>query len=127
MNGKIKMKLENGKEVELALNFASLYKIRGLKKDVYDRYNKVIMKGTEDTFDTVTILYTAYLCANVDNLDEDIEDYYTYYVLILEISEDLFWNADFSFLKTVALNKSAYDSWKNYAISEECDRAYGKN
>ena len=58
---------------------------------------------------------------------EDIEDYYTYYVLILEISEDLFWNADFSFLKTVALNKSAYDSWKNYAISEECDRAYGKN
>ena len=70
MNGKIKMKLENGKEVELALNFASLYKIRGLKKDVYDRYNKVIMKGTEDTFDTVTILYTAYLCANVDNLDE---------------------------------------------------------
>ena len=70
MNGKIKMELENGKEVELALNFASLYKIRGLKKDVYDRYNKVIMKGTEDTFDTVTVLYTAYLCANVDNLDE---------------------------------------------------------
>ena len=70
MNGKIKMKLENGKEVELALNFASLYKIRGLKKDAYDRYNKVIMKGTEDTFDTVTILHTAYLCANVDNLDE---------------------------------------------------------
>lgn len=69
MNGKIKMKLENGKEVELALNFASLYKIRGLKKDAYDRYNKVIMKGTEDTFDTVTILYTAYLCANVDNLE----------------------------------------------------------
>lgn len=29
MNGKIKMELENGKEVELALNFASLYKIRG--------------------------------------------------------------------------------------------------
>lgn len=70
MNGKINMELENGKEVELALNFASLYKIRGLKKDVYDRYNKVIMKGTEDTFDTVTVLYTAYLCANVDNLDE---------------------------------------------------------
>ena len=37
MNGKIKMELENGKEVELALNFASLYKIRGLKKDVYER------------------------------------------------------------------------------------------
>nr|DAV94619.1 MAG TPA: hypothetical protein [Caudoviricetes sp.] len=58
---------------------------------------------------------------------EDIEDYYTYYVLILEISENLFWNADISFLKTVALNKSAYDSWKNYAINEERDRAYGKN
>jgi len=47
--------------------------------------------------------------------------------LILEISENLFWNADISFLKTVALNKSAYDSWKNYAINEERDRAYGKN
>ena len=48
MNGKIKMELENGKEVELALNFASLYKIRGLKKDV--GCNRIIEKEFIDTY-----------------------------------------------------------------------------
>lgn len=45
---------------------------------------------------------------------EDIEDYYTYYVLILGMSEDLFWNVDLSFLIGVLNNKIAYDGYMNY-------------
>ena len=45
---------------------------------------------------------------------EEIEDYYTYYVLILGISEDLFWNADISFILTVVENKSAFDNFIDY-------------
>ena len=56
----------------------------------------------------------------------EIEDYYTYYVEILGISESLFWNADISFVKTVAENKSAYDGWVNYVRGQEMERIYGK-
>lgn len=46
---------------------------------------------------------------------EDIEDMYTYYVTILKISEDVFWNADFSFLLSVVENKTAYDGFVQYS------------
>lgn len=42
---------------------------------------------------------------------EDIEDYYTYYVVLIGISEDLFWNSDISSVAMVADNKTAYESW----------------
>jgi len=50
---------------------------------------------------------------------EDVEDYYTYYVQILEISEELFWFADVSFVLGVVENKVAYDGWLNSAIEKE--------
>lgn len=39
------------------------------------------------------------------------DDYYVYMVVICGISEDLFWNADFSLLWDVARAKCAFDSW----------------
>lgn len=45
---------------------------------------------------------------------EDIEDYYTYYVLILGISEEVFWNCDFSFIQSVVENKTAFDNFVEY-------------
>ena len=47
---------------------------------------------------------------------EDAADAYTYYVMILGISEEVFWWADISFLKSVDLNKGAYDGWENAEI-----------
>lgn len=44
------------------------------------------------------------------DLDEP-DDYYTFYVAILGISEDLFWFADWSFVVDVAENKQAWDAW----------------
>ena len=43
-----------------------------------------------------------------------IEDYYTYYVCILGISEELFWDADITFIENVALNRAAFDRFINY-------------
>lgn len=50
---------------------------------------------------------------------EDVEDYYTYYVHILRISEDLFWFSDLSFVFGVVENITAYDGWYNYVIEKE--------
>ena len=44
----------------------------------------------------------------------EIEDYYVYYVMILGISEDIFFNADYSFLVNVAENYDKYSQWLNY-------------
>jgi hypothetical protein len=53
---------------------------------------------------------------------QDVEDYYTYYVLILEIPESIFWYADYSFVLGVVENKTAYDGWLNYVIERERER-----
>lgn len=42
---------------------------------------------------------------------EQVEDFYVLYVHIVGISEEVFWNAPIPFVKTVALNKQAYDGW----------------
>lgn len=49
---------------------------------------------------------------------EDIEDYYAYYVAILGISEDIFWNMDISSVHWIAEDISAYETW-TAAIREE--------
>lgn len=50
---------------------------------------------------------------------EDVEDYYTYFVLILKVPEDIFWYADYSFLLGVVENKTAYDGWLDYTLERE--------
>ncbi|MFR3660483.1 MAG: hypothetical protein ACLTVN_03670 [Blautia hansenii] len=50
---------------------------------------------------------------------ESIEDYYTYLVLIMRISEELFWNADYAFLAKVLADKVAYDRYMTYMAQKE--------
>lgn len=45
---------------------------------------------------------------------EDVEDYYTFYVLILNLPEELFWYSDIAFVKSIVENKTAYDAWLDY-------------
>lgn len=56
---------------------------------------------------------------------EQLEDYYSYYVLILKISEDVFWNLDIPSLNTIVDNKQAYDGWMDYVLERERDRRHG--
>lgn len=44
---------------------------------------------------------------------EDVEDFYSYFVLISKISENLFWNADYAFLLSVLENKTTFDEYMN--------------
>jgi hypothetical protein len=53
---------------------------------------------------------------------EGIEDYYTYYVQILEVHEDIFWFADISFVMGIVANKNAYDGWLDYELEKARER-----
>lgn len=52
-----------------------------------------------------------------------MEDAYTYYVLLLGIPEELFWDADISFLLGVVEDKAAYDGWSGYVARRRQERA----
>ena len=62
----IPLPLENGETVNLTLNFSKLMSVRSKKKEVYKRYNKIMMDGPQDVFDNTLILYVAYLCGLED-------------------------------------------------------------
>ena len=53
---------------------------------------------------------------------EDWEDYYTYFVLILGMSEEIFFNVDYSSLLSILEDKIAYDNYINYVKEKEYER-----
>ena len=44
----------------------------------------------------------------------DLEDYYSYFVLLSKIPLDTFWNEQIPFVEAVAANKNAVDGFMNY-------------
>lgn len=44
----------------------------------------------------------------------------------MKIPEDLFWNAEISFLNRIIENKESYEEWLSYAIKKDGERRYGK-
>ena len=66
----LELKLNDGNTVSLTLTFGRLLKLRQKKKEIYDRYNDLAMNGIKEELDFVTYLYVAYLCANIENLEE---------------------------------------------------------
>lgn len=66
--------LADGSKIKLSLAFYLLYQLRSKRKDIYDKYNKIMQKGPEEELQSITVLYTAYLCANLSNLDECMDE-----------------------------------------------------
>ena len=66
MNTCIDFKFEDGDSVKMTLSFYAIYQLKGKNKALYDRYNKIMANGTKEELDMITILYTAYVCANMD-------------------------------------------------------------
>ena len=65
----LKMELADGQEVELTLNFARLLKVKNAKKKLYKEFMDVLKnKDFDIIFDSIKVLYVAYLCANTDKL-----------------------------------------------------------
>lgn len=62
--------LNDGSKIKLVINFGLLYQLRAKRKEIYDTYSNTIIMGTKDLFDFIQILYTAYLCANINDLEK---------------------------------------------------------
>lgn len=69
-NTYMEFELEDGTKIQLTLAFYKIYQLKNKKKDIYEKYNKIMLKGPQEEVDMVTILYTAYLCANIDKIEE---------------------------------------------------------
>lgn len=69
-NTYVEFELEDGRKVNLTLQFYRLYMLKNSnKKKEYDRYNEINVKGAKEELDIAEMLYTAYLCANVKELE----------------------------------------------------------
>lgn len=66
------LELVNGEKIQLTLNFKRLLNVRNKRKDLYRRYNDIMMNGPKDMFHNITILYVAYLCAIDDPEDMEV-------------------------------------------------------
>lgn len=66
--------LADGSKVEMTLAYYPLLLLRTKKKGQFEKYNKITTKGPQDEFDMITILYTGYLCANIEQLDTVINE-----------------------------------------------------
>ena len=65
--------LENGEVIKLTLNFARSLQLKNKRKKEYEEYNNIYVKEDKDaTFSSITILYTAYLCANIEQDDNTL-------------------------------------------------------
>lgn len=63
--------LADGTTVKLTLAFYALYLLKGKNKSLYERYNKAMLsisdkKSAYDELEAITVLYAAYVCANLN-------------------------------------------------------------
>lgn len=69
LNTTYDFELADGSVVELTLAFYKLYQLRSKNKALYERYNKIMSNnakgGVVEELDTIAVLYTAYVCANM--------------------------------------------------------------
>lgn len=77
MNTKYIYEFEDGTSCEMTLAFYVLYLLKAKNKSLYDRYNRTMNgmadKNKEyDELESLTILYTAYRCANINEPEENL-------------------------------------------------------
>lgn len=77
MNTKYVFEFEDGSTCEMTLAFYALLMLKGKNKSLYDRYNKTMNgmsnKNKEyDELESLTILYTAYRCANINEAEDNL-------------------------------------------------------
>lgn len=61
--------MADGSALTLTLNFMALYRLKNLRPKVYKQLNTILLHGTEDVLDYVTMIYGGYLCANVASME----------------------------------------------------------
>ena len=71
----IEFELYDGTSVPLTLAFYALYQLKAKNKSLYERYMKIMQKTTTDELEMITVLYTAYACANLGSEIMDEEEF----------------------------------------------------
>ena len=67
MNTTIDFEFYDGTTEKMTLTFYALYQLKAKNKSLYERYNKIMTKQTvSDELEMVTVAYTAYVCANMN-------------------------------------------------------------
>lgn len=69
LNTVLEYEFQDGDKAEMTLTFYKLYQLKSKRKDLYERYTQLMAKKSNDDLEMVEILYTAYACAHIDNLD----------------------------------------------------------
>lgn len=67
INSTYEMETNDGGKIKLTLAYKYLYRLRSTNKQAYDDYNNVMTKGVKDEFDSISILYAAYLCQCIED------------------------------------------------------------
>ena len=62
-----KFEFQDGETCDMTLSFIRLKKLSSKNKSLYDRQQKIMGNGGKDEFDMLTVLYAAYVCANMDS------------------------------------------------------------
>lgn len=57
---------EDGDTCTMTLSFIRLKRLSSKNRDLYNAYNKIMTNGSKDELETLTVLYAAYVCANLD-------------------------------------------------------------
>lgn len=66
----VEFEFEDGEKTKLTLAFYLVYKLKAKNQKVYERYSRIMSKKQTDDLETITVLYTGYLCAHID--DENV-------------------------------------------------------
>lgn len=65
MNTIIDFEFYDGTTAKMTLTFYALYQLKAKNKALYERYNKIMTKQATEELEMITVLYTAYVCANL--------------------------------------------------------------
>lgn len=57
----------DGTTCQMTLAFIYLKRLSSKNRNLYERCQKVMAGGAKDEFDTLAVLYAAYVCANMDS------------------------------------------------------------
>lgn len=68
----LELELMDGSKIKLTLNFARLLKVKNYNKKLYEEYMHALKNQDFDViFDSLKVIYVAYLCANSDKLGSE--------------------------------------------------------
>lgn len=74
LNTALEYTFYDGTTANLTLAFYLLYQLKTKNRALYNKYNKIMTGNLNDEFDMITVLYTAYICANLNETEVMTEE-----------------------------------------------------